>query len=522
MSEDLRIVLEIDEKENENIQLNEDRLFLNKLQRYSKICIQCHDNPDADALASGYALYRYFEKCGKHVDFIYTGHNKITKPNLLLMVNELDIPVKYVTELPECDILVTTDCQYGSGNVTKFEASAVAMIDHHQCGIMQNENYYIRSNLGSCATVVWDLLRAVGFDTDADIKLSTALYYGLYSDTNQFEEIYHPLDKDMRDSLNINESLLFRLMNTNLSLKELNIASAALTKQVYCKENKFSVIEASECDPNILGIISDFVIQVEEIDICVAFNPNPGGYKLSVRSCIKEVKANELAGYLCQDIGNGGGHLTKAGGFISGNLFDRASGGMQFKDYLIQKINKYHNDFEVIYAKTYDINIQEMEKYQKKDVVIGVASASGFIKEGTPILVRTLEGDVNLKVEEDLYFMIGIEGEVYPIRKEKFDKTYKYVEGSPDMVMEYAPTVRDNICGNVYQLIKYMKTCVATGKSMVYAKELETNVKVFTSWDETKYYCGMKGDFLVVREDDKHDIYVVRRDIFFKTYKKAD
>ena len=127
MSRDLRIVLEIDEKENENMQLNEDRLFLNKFKRYSKICIQCHDNPDADALASGYALYRYFEKCGKHVDFIYTGHNKITKPNLLLMVNELDIPVKYVTELPECDILVTTDCQYGAGNVTKFEASAVAM-----------------------------------------------------------------------------------------------------------------------------------------------------------------------------------------------------------------------------------------------------------------------------------------------------------------------------------------------------------------------------------------------------------
>ncbi len=116
--------------------------------------------------------------------------------------------------------------------------------------------------------------------------------------------------------------------------------------------------------------------------------------------------------------------------------------------------------------------------------------------------------------------MIGIEGEVYPIRKEKFDRTYKYVEESHDMVMEYAPTVRDNICGNVYQLMKYMKTCVATGKSMVYAKELETNVKVFTAWDEVKYYCGMKGDFLVVREDDKHDIYVVRRDIFFKTYKK--
>ncbi|MCX4327080.1 MAG: DHH family phosphoesterase [Lachnospiraceae bacterium] len=523
MGENLRIVLEIDEKENENgnTTLDDDRLFLKKFHGYSKICIQCHDNPDADALASGYALYRYFESCKKQAEFIYTGHNQITKPNLVMMVKELGIPVKYVKELPECDILITADCQYGAGNVTKFEAKAVAMIDHHQCGIIQNENYYIRSSLGSCSTVVWDLLRAAGFDIDADINLSTALYYGLYSDTNQFEEIYHPLDKDMRDSLNINEPLLFRLMNTNLSLKELDIASTALTKQVYCKENKFSVIEASQCDPNILGIISDFVIQVEEVNTCVAFNPNPGGYKLSARSCIKEVKANELAEYLCEGIGNGGGHLAKAGGFIADNLFNKKYNNMSMKDYLIKKINKYHNDFEVIYAKTYNIDMQELSKYQKKDVVIGVAAASDFIKEGTPVLVRTLEGDVNLKVEEGLYFMIGIEGEVYPIRKEKFDRTYKYIDGTPDMIMEYAPTVRDNICGNVYQLMEYMKTCVATGKSMVYAKELETNIKVFTSWDETKYYCGMKGDFLVVREDDPHDIYVVRRDIFFKTYKEV-
>ena len=523
MNEDFRIVLEIDESDSgtTNIPLKEERLFLKKFHGYNSICIQCHDNPDADALASGYALYKYFYSRGQKVNFIYTGHNRITKPNLIMMVNELGIPVEYVGKLPECDILITTDCQYGAGNVTKLEAKTVAMIDHHQCGIMQNENYYIRSGLGSCATVVWDLLKAVGFDIDSDINLSTALYYGLYNDTNQFEEIYHPLDKDMRDSLNKNEQLLFKLMNTNLSLNELDIASVALTKQVYCNKNRFSVIEAKQCDPNILGIISDFVIQVEEVDTCVAFNPNPGGYKLSVRSCIKEIKANEFAEYLCSGVGNGGGHLTKAGGFISARLFSEKAGGTDIKEYFISRINQYYNDFEIIYAKTHEIDTFALKRYQKKDIIVGVTDACDFIEKGTPILVRTLEGDVNLKVEDGLYFMIGIEGEVYPIRKEKFERTYKYVEGEPDMVMEYAPTVRDNICGNVYQLMKYMKTCVATGQSTVLAKELEKNVKVFTSWDETKYYRGLKGDFLVVREDDLHDIYVVRRDIFFKTYKEV-
>ncbi len=39
-----------------------------------------------------------------------------------------------------------------------------------------------------------------------------------------------------------------------------------------------------------------------------------------------------------------------------------------------------------------------MEKYQKKDVVIGVAAASEFIKEGTPVLVRTLESPFVKKI----------------------------------------------------------------------------------------------------------------------------
>ena len=35
---------------------------LNDLLKFNDIVIQCHDNPDADALASGYALYWYLTK----------------------------------------------------------------------------------------------------------------------------------------------------------------------------------------------------------------------------------------------------------------------------------------------------------------------------------------------------------------------------------------------------------------------------------------------------------------------------
>ena len=68
---------------------------LNELLKFDDIVIQCHDNPDADALSSGYALYWYLEKMGKHPRFIYRGINKITKSNLILMLKCLNIPVSY-------------------------------------------------------------------------------------------------------------------------------------------------------------------------------------------------------------------------------------------------------------------------------------------------------------------------------------------------------------------------------------------------------------------------------------------
>lgn len=37
-------------------------LSLTDFTKFKKIIIQCHDNPDADALASGFALQLFFKK----------------------------------------------------------------------------------------------------------------------------------------------------------------------------------------------------------------------------------------------------------------------------------------------------------------------------------------------------------------------------------------------------------------------------------------------------------------------------
>lgn len=72
---------------------------LTDLQHYRSITIQCHDNPDADAIASGFALYTYFASLGKEVRLVYAGRNRIQKPNLLLMVEKLHIPIIYIDDV---------------------------------------------------------------------------------------------------------------------------------------------------------------------------------------------------------------------------------------------------------------------------------------------------------------------------------------------------------------------------------------------------------------------------------------
>ena len=510
------------------------------LRHYQSVTIQCHDNPDADAIASGFALYTYFQGLGKQVQLVYAGRNQIQKPNLLLMVDKLHIPVMYIGDVSKyteeyarssaqdkgMQLLLTVDCQYGAGNVTRLPAEDVAIIDHHQTEITDVEKSEINPHLGSCSTLVWNMLREAGYKIE-DSKVGTALYYGLYTDTNQFAEIYNPLDMDMREAVPCEKTLITRFRNANLSLQEMEIAGVAMIRYIYNDDYRYAIIKSQPCDPNILGLISDFLIQVAEVDSCVVYNDLKDGYKFSVRSCIKEVQANELAAFLAEGVGSGGGHREKAGGFISMTLYEDSYPTLHSEAFFSQRLNEYFDYCQIIYAKEYEIDISDMQSYVKKPVPLGYVEAVDVLPVGTPITIRTLEGDVDMTVDPDLIIMIGIKGEVYPNRREKFDKSYTVTDETysiDKMHIQggamYEPTIHNRATGEVMKVADHAKVCIASGGTHIHAKELTGRVKVFTAWDEEKYMLGKEGDYLAVRCDDRHDIYIVERDIFFKTYDK--
>lgn len=315
-------------------------MFLEQFSIYDSICIQCHDSPDADALGAGYGLYAYFHSLGKDVHLIYAGEHRITKPSLLLMVEELEIPLEYMTELPEHDILITVDCQYQGGNITPLPAHAVGMIDHHPVCVEVDALCCILPEYGSCCTVIWSLLREMEYDVNENIKVATALYYGLYSDTGQLSEIYHTADRQMRDSLQIDRDKLEQMIHANLLREELQIAGEALTDYFYEEEQHFALLHTKPCDPNLLGVISDLVSQVATIDYCVVYNETPIGYKMSVRSANRNIDASHLAEYISHGIGAGGGHANKAGGMVMKKMLARQYPGQEIEAILRRRIRQ--------------------------------------------------------------------------------------------------------------------------------------------------------------------------------------
>ena len=490
---------------------------LRELLDYSSVVIQCHDYPDADAISSGFAVYTYLKAQGKAVRLIYGGKSKITKPNLLIMTEHLGIPLEYVQELPEAELLLTVDCVYGEGNVTKFPAKKVAVIDHHLCNKAVSDLMEVRSGYGSCASVVAELLQEEGFPMNENAAVATALYYGLYSDTNAFGELNHPADKDLRDFAKYDGSVFMLLKNSNLSLEEMQIAGDALKHYFYREEYRFAVVQAKQCDPNILGFISDLLLQVDGVDTCVVFCKMPSGLKLSVRSCVASVRAAELLEYLVDGIGSGGGHMQKAGGYIPNDSIARIP-EESLRDHMVGRVTEYYNSFDVLYAKDAPIDPEGLALYQKCPLVSGYVPSLDLYPEGTELCVRTLEADLNVIAGPDIYVKIGVFGEAYPIRREKFEASYEVTDREPEISAEYEPTVIVKEELGTQELLPKAKGCIPKKETPILAKQLTKALKLYTMWDGENYMYGRPGDYVAVRQGDPTDVYIIMGKAFEKTY----
>lgn len=213
-----------------------------------------------------------------------------------------------------------------------------------------------------------------------------------------------------------------------------------------------------------------------EVTSCLVYNKieGSGDYKLSVRSCIKEVNASELAAFLTEGIGNGGGHLEKAGGYVNHKLYDEKHPSTHSEAFFNNRMIEYFNTYDILYAQDYEADLSTMPTCRKKKIPYGYVKATDCLPLSTPIALYTEEGEIE-----------------------------------------------QTVTGDTVPLLAHARTCIPAAEALVHARKLEKGVKVFSMWDNSRYITGNPGDYLVVLDSNVHDLFVVKKETFEDAYEKV-
>lgn len=178
------------------------------------------------------------------------------------------------------------------------------------------------------------------------------------------------------------------------------------------------------------------------------------------------------------------------------------------------------------YAREHEAEILQMQAYRKKKITWAFVKTTDIVAEGNTFFLKSLENEseLTLTASPDLYVMIGRLGEIYHIRRSRFEESYE-TRGEAldpfDQMFVYLPEVRTTDTGAFVTLDELAHVCWPKQKGGIYASSLTCRTKVFNPYNEDEYFVGKKGDYLAIRQDDLSDMYIIKDSIFHETYEKA-
>jgi nanoRNase/pAp phosphatase (c-di-AMP/oligoRNAs hydrolase) len=303
-----------------------DRL-LRVLSRQEQIAVSTHDNPDPDAIASGWGLVVLLDqKLGKRARLL--GRGAIVRAENRQMLRLLEPPIELVEELPSGDVaLVLVDCVPGGKRHLGADVPIrpVAVIDHHPTRGRSFRTLFrdIRPRLAATATIVASYLREQGVEPDPD--LATAFAYAIRTEACGHQP---PLTRTDRAVLSW---LSARADHEKLSA----IANAPLRRGYFgdlllALENTFVYDDCAVCwlpraeGAETVGELADLLIRCEQIRRALAAAHLEDAIVLSARSAPGAGDAAEVLQSAVEGLGHGGGHEHRAGGKVW--LADREGG----------------------------------------------------------------------------------------------------------------------------------------------------------------------------------------------------
>ena len=281
------------------------------------VYIQTHNFPDPDAIASAFGMQVLLSKRGIKSTICYQG--KIDKFSTKKMIETLNIEIKSISEIEEMNIddeIILVDSQAGNANLRDTNATNIICIDHHPSFGMADYRFCdIRPRVGACASMI------AAYFLSNDIKIekpvATALMFGIKVDTANLSRGVSNLDLNMFYSLyNLSDMDLINSLETStLQFGDLTAYANAI-KSIKVYDNISFANTGNHCPEPLIASISDFMLLIAGVNLCVVYSIKVDGIKISVRSDAGSFDAGQLTNDALLGIGSGGGHPSMAGGFV--------------------------------------------------------------------------------------------------------------------------------------------------------------------------------------------------------------
>ena len=293
------------------------------------VLILTHANPDPDALASGAALKALLEQAwGIPARLGYNG--LVARAENKAMLSRLTPawePVEQLGNLEAYPRLALVDTQPGAGNESLFAGSCPRLpqivIDHHlpvREGLEGVAYQDIRSGVGATVSIVYQHLHAAG--VEPDVRLATAIFYGIQSDTQGLSRGGGPVDREVYFKLlgSIDREMLTQVENAVLPQEDFHAFNHGLEAAKIFGNVIIANLGALH-RPDFLAEMADMLIRLENIRAALCTGSYAGILYLSLRTTAGEGDAGVLIQKTVSPIGKAGGHGSVAGGQI--HLLDR-------------------------------------------------------------------------------------------------------------------------------------------------------------------------------------------------------
>ena len=311
---------------------------LNKvLDGVSNCLIIPHKNPDADALGSSMALFRFLTKLGKKTKVILPNS---PPSNLEWMINKHDVisyeknPEKTKKYLSNSQIIFALDFnslkRIGTLNKEiENTKTPVIMIDHHESPEKFSTLFLSKPKIGSTCEIIYNIMKSINNEF-IDKEIATYIYSGILTDTGSFR---FPLTTGDTHNIiselfkkGINHTKIHEKIYDNFSFDRARLLAVALKnlKQIENLGVVYTILTKKDLENynykkgDTEGFVN-FGLQIKDVYVSVIFIEDSFEdiIKISFRSKEK-IDVNKFA----KKYFNGGGHKNASGGFSNDTIIE--------------------------------------------------------------------------------------------------------------------------------------------------------------------------------------------------------